>query len=62
MEKVLSHGAYRGRLNQIAMTLRSFNDYLYVGSAIQNCSFDFDNNIGPSPQKCSVLIPMIPGI
>ena len=50
-KKVLSHGAYRGRLNQIAMTLRSFNDYLYVGSAIQNCSFDFDNNIGPSPPE-----------
>lgn len=47
-KKVLACGAYRGKLNQIAMTLISFRGHLYVGSAIQNCSFDFDNNIGPA--------------
>jgi len=47
-KKVLTHGAYRGKLNQIAMTLISFKDCLYVGSAIQNGSFDFTNNVGPA--------------
>jgi ubiquinone/menaquinone biosynthesis C-methylase UbiE len=46
-QKVISHGAYRGKLNQIAMTLTAFQDCLYVGSGIQNGGFDFDNNIGP---------------
>jgi ubiquinone/menaquinone biosynthesis C-methylase UbiE len=47
-KKVLSHGAYRGKFNQIAMTLVPFKDCLYVGSGIQNGGFDFDNNIGPA--------------
>lgn len=47
-KKVLMSGAYRGKLSQIAMTLIAFREHLYVGSAIQNCSFDFDNNIGPA--------------
>jgi ubiquinone/menaquinone biosynthesis C-methylase UbiE len=47
-KKVLSHGAYRGKLNQIAMTLMPFKDYLYVGSGIQNGGFDFDHNLGPA--------------
>ncbi len=47
-KKVITNGAYRGKLNQMAMTLTPFNGQLYVGSAIQNCGFDFDNNIGPA--------------
>jgi len=50
-KKVLTHGAYRGKLNQIAMTLIPFKDHLYVGSAIQNCSFDFSNKVGPAPPE-----------
>ncbi|MGA2622214.1 MAG: class I SAM-dependent methyltransferase [Thermoguttaceae bacterium] len=50
-KKVLSHGAYRGRLNQIAMTLMPLGDGLYLGSAIQNCSFDFDYHVGPAPPE-----------
>lgn len=46
-EKILSHGAYRGKLNQIAMTLTPFKDCLYIGSGIQHGGFDFDNNLGP---------------
>lgn len=47
-KKVLAHGAYRGVLNQIAMTLHPFGDHLYVGSAIQNGGYDQDNRIGPA--------------
>lgn len=47
-KKVISNGAYRGKLNQVGMTLRAFGDHLYVGSAIQNCSFDHTNKIGPA--------------
>ncbi|MCK9419585.1 MAG: methyltransferase domain-containing protein [Nitrospirae bacterium] len=50
-EKVLERGAYRGKLNQIAMTLIPFKGHLYVGSAIQNCSFDFSNKVGPAPSE-----------
>jgi SAM-dependent methyltransferase len=46
-EKIISHGAYRGKLNQAAMTLQPFRDHLYVGSAIQLGGFDIDNNVGP---------------
>lgn len=45
--KVVSHGAYRGRLNQMALSMRAFGDHIYVGSAIQTGGFDRLNNIGP---------------
>ena len=47
-QRVVRNGAYRGKLNQVAMTLRAFGDYLYVGSAIQNGGFDVDAGIGPA--------------
>ena len=47
-KRVVHHGAYRGKLNQVAMTLRAFGDHLYVGSAIQNGGFDVDAGIGPA--------------
>ena len=56
-KKVLGNGAYRGKLNQMAMTLVPFKDHMYVGSAIQNCSWDFDNNIGPAPPEILRLAP-----
>jgi ubiquinone/menaquinone biosynthesis C-methylase UbiE len=46
--KVVSHGAYRGKLNQMAMSLCAFGDYLYVGSAIQTGGIDRRNNVGPA--------------
>lgn len=46
-KKIITNGAYRGKLNQIAMTLIHFNGHIYVGGAIQNCSWDFDYNVGP---------------
>jgi len=56
-KKVLSRGAYRGKLNQIAMTLVPFKGHLYIGSAIQNGGFDFDNNIGPAAPELIRLNP-----
>ncbi len=47
-EKVVSQGAYRGKLNQMGMTLVHFNGSIYVGSAIQNCSWDHDYKVGPA--------------
>ena len=47
-KKVVSHGAYRGKLNQMGMTLIHFNGSIYVGSAIQNCSWDHDYKVGPA--------------
>src|SRR5262249_45085726 len=47
-KKVIAFGGGRGRLNQIAMSLCTFDGSLYVGTAIQNCSFDYDYNVGPA--------------
>jgi ubiquinone/menaquinone biosynthesis C-methylase UbiE len=47
-KRVITQGAYRGRTNQIAMTLCPFGDSLYVGSAIQNGGIDVANNVGPA--------------
>jgi hypothetical protein len=49
--QVLKHGAGRGPLNQIALSMAFFKGALYVGSGIQNGGYDRINNIGPaSPQ------------
>jgi len=56
-KKVLGSGADRGRLNQIAMSLCPFGDALYVGSGIQNCSFDYDYNVGPAPPEILRIYP-----
>ncbi|MFH1417788.1 MAG: class I SAM-dependent methyltransferase [Planctomycetota bacterium] len=48
--KVVTHGAYRGRLNQIAMTMCALGDHLYVGSAIQGFR-DHENDVGPAPPE-----------
>ena len=50
-QRVLADGAYRGRFNQLAMSLCPFGDHLYIGTAIQNCSFDYDYNVGPAPPE-----------
>jgi SAM-dependent methyltransferase len=48
---VLSHGAYRGKLNEGAMTFCEFDDHLYIGSAIQFGGFDPDFQVGPAPPE-----------
>src|SRR5437867_10212785 len=46
--KVIERGAYRGPLNEVAMSLCVFDGALYVGSAIQNGGYDRTNFIGPA--------------
>ncbi len=46
--KVLTHGAYRGNLNEAATSMCAFGDALYVGSGIQNGGFDRTYRIGPA--------------
>jgi hypothetical protein len=45
--KVITHGAYRGSLNEGATSMCVFNDALYVGSGIQNGGYDRTHGIGP---------------
>jgi SAM-dependent methyltransferase len=49
--KVMTEGAFRGRLNQGAVTMTVFKDHLYVGSGIQHGGYDIDNKIGPAPPE-----------
>lgn len=46
--KVISHGAYRGRLNEAVVSMCVFGDALYVGSGIQNGGYDRTCGIGPA--------------
>jgi hypothetical protein len=36
--RVITNGAYRGRLNEVAISMCAFNGALYIGTAIQNCA------------------------
>jgi nucleoside-diphosphate-sugar epimerase len=55
--KVIAGGAYRGSLNEIAMSLCVHNGALYVGSAIQNGGFDRYNFVGPAAGEVIRLYP-----
>jgi len=46
--KVLERGAYRGSLNEMAMSMCEFNGALYVGSGLQNGGYDRTYRIGPA--------------
>jgi hypothetical protein len=46
--KVLDRGAYRGSLNEMAMSMCEFNGALYVGSGLQNGGYDRTYRIGPA--------------
>lgn len=46
--KVLERGAYRGSLNEMAMSMCAFNGALYVGSGLQNGGYDRTYRIGPA--------------
>jgi ubiquinone/menaquinone biosynthesis C-methylase UbiE len=46
--KVVTDGAYRGNLNEIAVSMYVFDNALYVGSGIQNGGRDKVYNIGPA--------------
>jgi hypothetical protein len=47
-ECVVSGGAGRGALNQIAVSMIPFQDALYVGTGIQNGGHDWRNKVGPA--------------
>ncbi len=55
--KVIEQGAYRGSLNQIAMTMTVFNNALYVGTGIQNGGRDHKNRIGPAAPELIRIFP-----
>ncbi|MBP6700189.1 MAG: methyltransferase domain-containing protein [Halioglobus sp.] len=55
--RVLTQGAYRGKLNQVAMTFREFNGHLYVGTAIQGGGIDADNKVGPAAAEILRIAP-----
>jgi nucleoside-diphosphate-sugar epimerase len=55
--KVMERGAYRGRLNEIAMSMCPFNGVLYVGSAIQNGGYDRNNMVGPASGEIIRIYP-----
>jgi hypothetical protein len=55
--KVIDQGAYRGSLNQIAMSMAVFNDALYIGTGIQNGGHDHQNNIGPAAPELIRIFP-----
>ena len=46
-ELILLRGAWRGSLNQIALSMYVFNGALYVGTGIQGGGIDRPNKIGP---------------
>jgi SAM-dependent methyltransferase len=46
--KVIDQGAYRGKLNEMAVSMTVFNGALYVGSGIQNGGYDKVHQIGPA--------------
>lgn len=55
--KALGHGAYRGSLNEMAMSLCAFKDAIYVGSGIQNGGYDRWNIIGPAAGEVVRIYP-----
>ena len=46
--RVLTAGAYRGNLNQAAISLCVFGDALYLGTGIQHGGFDRTHRVGPA--------------
>lgn len=55
--KVISHGAFRGKLNQVAIRMVTFKDCLYVGSAIAEGGWDLNNKVGPAAPEMIRLHP-----
>ncbi len=47
-ERVITQGAWRGKLNQCAFSLREFKGALYVGGGIQHGGIDVANRTGPA--------------
>ena len=56
-KKVIERGAFRGSKNEIAMSMRVFNNALYVGSGIQNGGYDRTHHVGPGASELIRLHP-----
>ncbi len=50
-QKVVTDGAYRGKLNQVAVSMCPFNGALYIGSGIVNGGYDRRYKIGPAASE-----------
>jgi hypothetical protein len=46
--RVITAGAYRGNLNEMAISMCVFNNALYVGTGIQNGGYDRAYKVGPA--------------
>ena len=49
--RVIANGAYRGNLNELAISMCVFNGALYVGTAVQNGGYDRLNKVGPAASE-----------
>jgi hypothetical protein len=55
--KVIERGAYRGALNEIAMSMCVFNDALCVGAGLPNGGYDRAYGIGPAAGELIFIYP-----
>lgn len=49
--RVVTGGAGRGKLNEIAVSIMPFKDALYVGTGIINGGYDRHHKVGPAPAE-----------
>src|SRR5581483_8569205 len=54
---VLTNGAYRGNLNELAISMCPFDGALYVGTAIQNGGYDRAYKVGPAAPELIRIFP-----
>lgn len=55
--RVLSRGAFRGRLNQGTAAMAAFGEHLYVSAGIQYGGYDRTNNVGPAAAELIRIAP-----
>ncbi|HEX9815395.1 MAG TPA: class I SAM-dependent methyltransferase, partial [Candidatus Thermoplasmatota archaeon] len=55
--RVLTKGAFRGKLNEAIISMCEFNGCLYVGGAILNCGYDRVYNVGPAAPELLRVYP-----
>ncbi len=56
-QRVLSHGAYRGKLNEGGASMVPFRGHLYVGTGIQNGGYDRIYKVGPAAPELIRVAP-----
>jgi hypothetical protein len=55
--RVVTGGAYRGQLNEVALSMCVFNGALYIGSGIINGGYDRTRKIGPAAGEIICIYP-----